>query len=321
MKNRSALIKCFLIIIILFIVAIAICIVKLTPTDGEEAAVSKGSAVTEQDLVSENIPDTASTQNTDTSIISEADLSVAEVSADYEVTDVPETAELTLAEKDKIHAVTRREAALPYETLILDKYREYYDRNNYVIGYIRLDETDVDCPVLQKLEDYEFYLTHDINDNSSNQGCIILDPDSEIGIGTKSEGYLEGYSPTTVQLVHGHNMRSGTMFGTLENYASEQYGNSHKYIYFDSLYEERIYELVLAFYSQIYPEDSTEFKYYNFNHADTIDEFNYWYQNISKLALYHTDVDVSYGDEFITLSTCAYQTKDGRFAVVGKRIK
>ena len=228
--------------------------------------------------------------------------------------------ELTLEELDYIHYETRLAAAKPYENQIMDLYQADYNRNDRVVGHIRIDGTDIDCPVLQKLEDYEFYLTHDIDDNESKQGCIILDPDSEIGIGTKLDGYLDEYEPSTNQLVHGHNMRAGTMFGTLPAYADEAYGLSHKYIYFDSLYEQRTYELVLAFYSKIYPVDSDDFKYYNFNQADTEEEFNEWYSNICNLALYHTGLDVEYGDEMITLSTCSYHTKDGRFAVVGKRI-
>ena len=49
--------------------------------------------------------------------------------------------------------------------------------------------------------------------------------------------------------------------------------------------------------------------------------FDDWYENIKKLQLYDTGVTAEYGDEFITLSVCAYHVDNGRLVVVGKRIK
>ena len=51
------------------------------------------------------------------------------------------------------------------------------------------------------------------------------------------------------------------------------------------------------------------------------EEFDDWYQNIKKMSLYDTGVTAQLGDEFITLSCCSYQVEDGRFVVVGKRVK
>ncbi|MBR4574256.1 MAG: class B sortase, partial [Lachnospiraceae bacterium] len=58
-----------------------------------------------------------------------------------------------------------------------------------------------------------------------------------------------------------------------------------------------------------------------FFNAQTEDEFNDFYDNIKKLAMYDTGVTASYGDEFITLSVCAYHVDNGRLVVVGKRIR
>ena len=51
------------------------------------------------------------------------------------------------------------------------------------------------------------------------------------------------------------------------------------------------------------------------------EEFNDFYDNIKKLAMYDTGVTAQYGDEFITLSVCAYHVDNGRLVVVGKRIR
>jgi len=226
---------------------------------------------------------------------------------------------LTLEEQDALRDAERKKVTPPYEDTILPEYRELYDYNNAVIGYIYIEGTVIDAPVLQTLADYEYYLHRDIDGRESEPGCIILDADSEIGIGTAADGYLEGYGPTTIQLVHGHNMRNGTMFGSLLNYADESYADRHSTIHYDSIYEHRTYEVIEAFYSQIYPEDSDDFKYYTYNQLDTEEEYDHWRENIDNMALYIRDVEAGWGDEYIVLSTCAYQVEDGRFAVVGVR--
>lgn len=225
----------------------------------------------------------------------------------------------------------RLEVAKPYENQILEEYLEYYEYNPDVIGYIVVEGTDVDCPVFQSLEDYDYYLSHDIDREESAQGCIILDPDSEIGIGTRASGYVEEFAPSTNMLVHGHNMKSGTMFGALDRYSKESFAKKHPYIYFDSLYEHRVYEVFAATYTTLAPmgdkehlfsEDPEEpFKYYYFNQAKSVGEFDEFYKALQAHALYEMPMDLKFGDEIITLSTCAYQVKDGRFAVFAKRIE
>ena len=232
-----------------------------------------------------------------------------------------EAGQLTLDELDDIRAELRLEAAKPYEGDILDCYRQIYDYNDRTIGYIHIDDTVIDGPVLQTLEDYEFYLHRDIDGNESEPGCIILDADSEIGIGTKLSGYLDEYEPSLIQLVHGHNMRNGTMFGSLLKYTDSDYGLAHNIICYDSIYEKREYELVEVLYSQIYPEESDAFKYYDIEGIDSKDELKDWLDNVNEIALYQTGVEANEDDEIIVLSTCSYHIDDGRFAIVGKRIK
>jgi sortase B len=114
-------------------------------------------------------------------------------------------------------------------------------------------------------------------------------------------------------------MKSGLMFGDLLLYEDKDYGMSHNIICFDSLYEKREYELIAVFYSQVFYKWENVFKYYNFFQADTQEAFDDWYRNIKELSLYDTGVTAEFGDEFITLSCCAYHVDDGRFVVVGKR--
>ena len=113
-------------------------------------------------------------------------------------------------------------------------------------------------------------------------------------------------------------MKNGTMFHDLLEYEEESFYRDHKTFKFDTIYKggQGTYEVVAVCYSQIYPADSTEFKYYQYAGITTESEFNDYVRGIKSLSLYETGVVPEYGDQLVTLSTCAYHVKDGRFFVV-----
>ena len=204
---------------------------------------------------------------------------------------------------------------------ILPKYKELYGINPDLIGWLAIDGTVIDYPVMQTMEDESYYLSYDFYGEENKNGCLILDTDSAAGTGTKACAYANGTAPSTNLIIHGHTMKSGEMFGNLKLYKDAEYGAEHHIICFDSLYEERKYELIAVFYSQVYYESDDIFKYYKFFQADTQEEFDDWYENIKEMSLYDTGVTAQFGDEFLTLSCCSYHVEDGRFVVVGKRTK
>ena len=204
---------------------------------------------------------------------------------------------------------------------ILPKYKALYEINPNLAGWLSIDGTVIDYPVMQTMEDESYYLKVDFYGEPNRNGCPVLDTDSTAGTGTKACDYANGTAPSTNLIIHGHTMKSGEMFGNLKLYADAEYGAEHHIIRFDSLYEEREYELIAVFYSQVYYESDNVFKYYEFFQADTQEEFDDWYDNIKTMSLYDTGVTAQFGDEFITLSCCSYHVEDGRFVVVGKRVK
>ena len=203
---------------------------------------------------------------------------------------------------------------------ILSEYEVLHEQNDDFIGWLSIEDTVIDYPVMQCAEDENFYLSHDFYREENKNGCLILDSDSNAGVGTKEQEYSNGSKPSTNLIIHGHTMKSGQMFGNLKLYQDKEYGLSHNIICFDSLYEKREYELIAVFYSQVYYQSEDVFKYYTFFQADTQEEFDDWYNNIKELSLYDTGVIAEFGDEFITCSCCAYHVEDGRFVVVAKRV-
>lgn len=215
----------------------------------------------------------------------------------------------------------REDGLEPAKAEKLEKYAALYAENQDIVGWLTISGTVIDYPVMQTPEDEGYYLSHDFTKTENKNGCLVLDADSRVGNGTADMQYTDGDCPSSNLLVHGHTTKTGEMFGDLKLYAEEVYGKAHNIICFDSLYEERRYELIAVFYSQVYREKDEVFKYYNFFEAETQAEFDDWYNNIKALSLYDTGVTAKPGDEFITLSCCAYHVENGRFVVVGKRVE
>lgn len=231
-----------------------------------------------------------------------------------------EKVEVTGADSEENADAELREFREDRPPVMLPEYEALYLQNEDFRGWLRIEDTVIDYPVMQCTEDENFYLSHDFFGKENKNGCLILDNDSHAGVGRKEQEYKNGSRPSTNLIIHGHTMKSGQMFGGLKKYQDPSYGLSHPVISFDSLYEKREYALLAVFYSQVYYQSEDVFKYYTFFQADTQEAFDDWYHNIKELSLYDTGVTAEWGDEFITLSCCAYHVEDGRFVVVGKRI-
>ena len=190
---------------------------------------------------------------------------------------------------------------------VLDEYKSLYNKNKNLIGWIKIDDTIIDYPVMQT-KDNEFYLDHDLNQEPNKNGTLFLDAACDI------------IKPSTNFIIYGHNMRSGKMFGSLSKYKSASFYESHPYIQFDTIYEKGTYQVMYAFQSHIYDEDEVVFKYYQFIEANSEVEFDSNMQQMADIAMYDTNVTAQYGDHLLTLSTCDYDEEDGRFVVVCKQI-
>ncbi len=206
------------------------------------------------------------------------------------------------------------EAGEPVEELptepeepLLEKYAALYEENHDLIGWLSIEGMVIDYPVMQ-CEDDEYYLHHDFYGNDSKYGCLYVRNVADVD------------TPGTNFIIYGHNMKDGSMFGDLDLYRRESFCREHPIISFDTLYEERTYEVLAVFRSQVYHSGEDAFKYYQFYEAQTQEEFAYFYENIKALALYDTGVTAEFGDTFLTLSTCAYHVEDGRFVVVAKAV-
>lgn len=193
---------------------------------------------------------------------------------------------------------------------ILADLKDLYEENNDLAGWLKIDDTIIDYPVMYSKEDdgeYYLYRTFTKDKDPTKQGCLFIDENCSLD------------PRSTNLLIHGHNMKNGTMFHSLLDYADEEFYKEHPIINYSSLWEDGEYEIVSVFRSKIYNKTDDVFKFYKFYNAKNEKEFNDFIDNIKELELYDTGVDAKYGDELITLATCEYTVENGRFVVVARK--
>lgn len=89
--------------------------------------------------------------------------------------------------------------------------------NPWVVGWLKIDDTNIDYPVVQNREDNEWFLHRDINGEESYPGSIYLDSWHEM----EDKGF---------HVVYGHRMRDGTMFKDISRFTDMDYLNNHRRI-------------------------------------------------------------------------------------------
>jgi sortase B len=167
--------------------------------------------------------------------------------------------------------------------------------NNDIIGHLKIGGTSVDYFVVQST-DNRFYLEHDIHKNKSSAGWIFLDYENDI------------LKPDKNTIIYGHNMRDDVMFHALRNYQDESFFRENKYITFDTLYEDQVWEVFSFYRSHI-----------NFNYIQVIfstdDEFFNLALQMQANSIHKTDITLTKTDRILTLSTCTNESPDTRFVL------
>lgn len=195
-----------------------------------------------------------------------------------------------------------------YPADYLEKFASLYKVNDHIIGWVEIPDTNVKYPVV-KYTDNEYYLTHDFKKGSSKHGTPFVDYRTSIKY------------PSDNILIYGHNMKDNQMFGDLLKYRDLAFYQQHPTINFDSVYKTNTYKILGVFISNIKPEDGPVFDYHNFIDSPSQKEFDKYITEVKNRSLIDTGVDVAYGDELITLSTCTYEFEDARFVVVARKVR
>ncbi len=198
------------------------------------------------------------------------------------------------------------ELVVETEPSILPQFVTLAERNSDFVGWLTIPDTKINYPIMYRPDDNDYYLHHDFDGNDDVNGLLVLDK--------RCSGDGEGIN----NLIHGHNMKSGAIFGSLKYYEKKDYYDKHPVIRFSTLYKEHTYEIFAVFKSTVYDKNTTDFKYFNYIQIDNEEQFNAYIDGVRSQALYETGIDVSWGDKLIALSTCEYSRLNGRLVVVGR---
>ncbi len=180
---------------------------------------------------------------------------------------------------------------------------ELLKENDEVVGWITMDGTQIDYPILQSDNNID-YLTKDYNDRVTRAGSIFLDFRNDITSENKNT------------VVYGHRMKDGSMFQHLTKFLDEDFLKENQTFVYDTLYDSYEAEIfsvynTLTDFNYIQTDFSEEEKY-----ADLLDK-------MEDKSRFKTDVEVNPDDLIITLSTCDYELdeNEGRLVVHAKLVK
>lgn len=194
----------------------------------------------------------------------------------------------------------------PTEPVMLPEYKILYEMNDHMVGWIKIEDTNINYPVMQTPEEPNYYLHRNFNRQDSERGCIYAREECDV------------FGPSDNITIFGHHMVDGSMFRDLSSYQKKSFWESHDTIIFDTLYERHTYKIFAVFRTTATIGEG--FSYHQFINAANEAEFDEFVATCRSLALYDTGIVPEYGDKLICLSTCEYTQANGRFVVVAMRV-
>lgn len=180
---------------------------------------------------------------------------------------------------------------------------ELLKQNDEVVGWVTMDGTQIDYPILQSDNNID-YLTKDYEDRETRAGSIFLDFRNDITSENKNT------------VVYGHRMKDGSMFQHLTKFLDEDFLNDHQTFVYDTLYDSYEAE-IFSVYNTL-----TDFNYIQTDFSED-EKYADLLEKMEDKSRFETKVDVNPDDLIITLSTCDYELdeNEGRLVVHAKLVK
>ncbi len=233
---------------------------------------------------------------------------LADTPKPYMVTPTPEPGSIAAAPQETAEPVSAQTTASPLDG-VLPEYRAFVELNLDTVGWISIEGTPVNYPVVQRLLDDEYYVHRDFLGNEVRYGCVF------------AQGTADVKRPSDNIVIYGHNMRNNSMFGSLDEYKEFEYLMEHPTFRFDTIWEKAEYEIFAVFKTYVYSDSPRVFKYYQFVDAKDEADFDQYIERCRSLSVHDIDTEVEYGDKIVMLSTCEYSQANGRIVIAGRRIE
>lgn len=178
-------------------------------------------------------------------------------------------------------------------------------QNGDLAGWVCIEGTGIDYPVMQTEAGVDYYVDHNFEGEASAYGVPFVDGACQLGDGCRNV------------VVYGHHMKDGSMFSELVKYEAESFYKDHSVIRFDTLEECGEYQVIGVLKV---PEVERETEFYRNMMAEDDIRYEAFADEVKTRSLYDCGVEVTVGEQLLTLITCEYSAKNGRMMVVAKKI-
>lgn len=189
--------------------------------------------------------------------------------------------------------------------------RSLLEENSDFKGWIYINNTKVDHPIYQT-NNNSYYLNHNQDKKHSRYGALFFD----------CKNFISAENPSLNLVIYGHNMKNGSMFGTLKKYRDLSFYKENPTIEFSTIYKRNTYKIFSVFITNASPADDNNYVY-NYSRQEFTNEsdFDNWVNEAYSRSIINTGVDNVYGDNLITLSTCADDFDNARLVIMAREMR
>lgn len=187
--------------------------------------------------------------------------------------------------------------------------------NKEIVGWITVKGTTIDYPVLEHKGDdknSQYYLNRTYKKAYSEYGSVFVDYRSKKSVESKNV------------ILHGHNMRDGSMFHPLVNYGDLKgnlnYYKKHPTIEFNTPKSDETYKIIAVIKTSTLYDHGYFFNYMQGSFLSDAEFMNFVY-NLRVRSLIDCPVTVNEDDQLLTLSTCSYEFTNWRTVIVARKLR
>ncbi|MGL4738479.1 MAG: class B sortase [Cellulosilyticaceae bacterium] len=164
-----------------------------------------------------------------------------------------------------------------------------YYQNPDCVGWIEIEDTKINYPVMQHPTDGEYYLKRNFDGEYAYSGTPFLDEKCDIN------------NEASHQIIYGHNMKNGTMFGNLKAYKEKAYWEQHDTIILETAEGIKSYRIFAVLNS---PKETDYFELRKNLQHKTEDEYVFFVEKLKNQALYPTGLMPQDMEQLLFLVTC-----------------
>lgn len=176
---------------------------------------------------------------------------------------------------------------------------ELKSKNNDTIGWIKVNNTNIDYPLVQS-KDNNYYLTHNYNKKKTSAGWIFLDKRNNKDLSNKNN------------IIYGHSRKDKSMFGTLKYTLNKNWYKNKDNLIIKITTETKKYNYEVFSIYTIEKEN-----YYLQTDFTTKKEYKTFLNILRERSIYDFKTDIENTTSILTLSTCY---KDNQRVVVHAKL-